>query len=71
MNLWATVGKVPKEILHVFDPMLDELVTEVHGSDVSYTVKFKTEISPISCIIPIALEISFLPVPSKARIYFP
>lgn len=46
MNLWATVGKVPQEILHVFDPMLDELVTEVHGSDVSYTVKFKNRNQP-------------------------
>lgn len=46
MNLWATVGKVPSEILHVFDPMLDELETEVHGSDISYTVKFKNKNVP-------------------------
>lgn len=46
MNLWAAVGKVPSEILHVFDPMLDELETEVHGSDISYTVKFKNKNVP-------------------------
>lgn len=46
MNLWATVGKVPSEILHVFDPMLDELETEVHGSDIFYTVKFKNRNAP-------------------------
>lgn len=45
-NRCVTLGSVPQEVLHAFDPMLDEMVSEIHGSDISYTVKFKNQGKP-------------------------
>lgn len=57
VNLIATHGKVPVEVLHAFDPILDELaIAYKEGEGFTYTIKFGNQDKTLQLHAPLEVE---------------
>ena len=56
MNVYLSQGVTPIEVLHVFDPMLDELKMESNGEELTYTVRFANQERPMVVHSPFGLD---------------